>query len=275
MKRISLAFALIFCFVTFLNAQKTDTLTTASGIKYFLTKKGSGRLIQKGEVAVWHYKFTLTDGTIMDDSREKKAALGEKVPSERIVDGLNEILLMMHIGDRGVFIVPPGLGYGQRGLAAQGNFPGIRPNSTLVFDIEMIDIKKESMSELLETALLGKSVSDTSKPHVAEMIALYMERKQKKFVDLYRSDEDLNTIGYMLLERYPEEALKVFKLNVEEYPAVSNVYDSLGEGYMKLGDFEKAILNYQKSLELDPKNKNAEEAIRKMKAKRAKAVNTM
>jgi hypothetical protein len=275
MKRISLVFALVFCVATILNAQKNDTLTTISGIKYFLAKKGSNRLIQKGEVAVWHYKFTLADGTVIDDSREKKATLGEKVPSERIVDGLNEILLMMHLGDRGVFIVPPQLGYGQRGLAAQGNFPGIRPNSTLVFDIEMVDVKKESMSELLENALVGKVGNDTSKPHVAEMIALYMEQKQKKFVDIYRSDEDLNTIGYMLLERYPEEALKVFKLNVEEYPAVSNVYDSLGEGYMKLGDFEKAILNYQKSLELDPKNKNAEEAIKKMKAKRAKAVNTM
>jgi hypothetical protein len=275
MKRISLVLVLVSATFSVLHAQKTDTLTTASGIKYFLTKQGKGRLLKNNEVAIWHYTLTLPDGTRLDDSRERKSPLGEKIPSERMIKGVSEVLLMLHVGDRGIFILPPALGYGQREMVGQGALPGIPANSTLVFDMELVDIKQGSLSELLENALYKKPISDTATPRVAEMLALYAELKKKKFMDLYRSDNDLNSIGYELLERYPEDALKVFKLNAAEYPNVSNVFDSLGEGYMKTNDFDNAILNYQKSIDLDPKNTNAVEMIKGMKAKRAKAVNTM
>ena len=61
-------------------------------------------------------------------------------------------------------------------------------------------------------------------------------------------------------------AVEVFKLNVEEYPDSSNVYGSLGEAYMNRGDRELAIKNYQKSLELNPKNFGAAAALAKLKA---------
>src|SRR5438094_8522008 len=57
--------------------------------------------------------------------------------------------------------------------------------------------------------------------------------------------------------RKVKEAIEIFKLNVEVYPQASNAYDSLGEAYMVHGDKELAIVNYKKSLELDPKNINA------------------
>ncbi len=68
----------------------------------------------------------------------------------------------------------------------------------------------------------------------------------------------LNTLGYRLLrsERVGG-AIEIFKLNVEEYPDASNPYDSLGEAYMEAGEFELAIENYEKSLELNPDNTNA------------------
>lgn len=272
MKKIVFVFIYTCLIATAVTAQKKDTLTTASGLKYFFTKKGSGRLIQSGEVAVWHYSLTLGNGTKIEDSREKNAPLGEKIPSERIVKGVSEALLLMHVGDRGTFIIPASLAYGNAGIPPQANFPGIPRNATLVFDMELIDIKKEAMIDVLDKALFMQPVSDTSTPRVADMINTYKDLKKKKsFADFYRSDNDLNTIGYLLLPKYPEDAVKVFELNVEEYPKVSNVYDSLGEGYMALGEFDKAILNYEKSLQLDPKNTNAVEMIKKMKAKRAKA----
>jgi cytochrome c-type biogenesis protein CcmH/NrfG len=58
----------------------------------------------------------------------------------------------------------------------------------------------------------------------------------------------------------------VFQLNVEAYPQSSNVYDSLGEGYMDDGDKPQAIANYQKSLQLNPKNRGAVEMLRKLNA---------
>ena len=72
----------------------------------------------------------------------------------------------------------------------------------------------------------------------------------------------VNYFGYglMRLKKY-DDAITVFKLNVEAYPESSNVYDSLGEAYMKNGDFEPALENYRKSLELNPNNDNARQII--------------
>jgi tetratricopeptide (TPR) repeat protein len=61
------------------------------------------------------------------------------------------------------------------------------------------------------------------------------------------------------------KAIEGFKLNVEAYPQSANVYDSLGEAYLLRGDKEKAIENYQKSLNLDPKSENAKEVLKKLK----------
>ena len=75
----------------------------------------------------------------------------------------------------------------------------------------------------------------------------------------YNFDEDeLNTLGYRLIRmRKLKEAVRIFQLNVEAYPQSSNVYDSLAEACMDDGNKPQAIANYHKSLELNPKNRNA------------------
>jgi cytochrome c-type biogenesis protein CcmH/NrfG len=74
----------------------------------------------------------------------------------------------------------------------------------------------------------------------------------------------LNTLGYMLIEDdQTQDAIAVFQRNVQEYPQSSNVYDSLGEAYMKTGQKDLAIANYEKSLQLDPKNQNAVEVLKR------------
>jgi tetratricopeptide (TPR) repeat protein len=76
----------------------------------------------------------------------------------------------------------------------------------------------------------------------------------------------LNSLGYMLLNKNMiEYTIQIFKLNVEKYPMSSNVYDSLGEAYLKIGDKENAKNNYEKSLQLDPENKNAKEILKTLK----------
>jgi Flp pilus assembly protein TadD len=60
------------------------------------------------------------------------------------------------------------------------------------------------------------------------------------------------------------EAIAIFKINVEFYPASWNVYDSLGEAYMNNGEKELAITNYRKSLELNPANSNGAEILKKL-----------
>ena len=81
--------------------------------------------------------------------------------------------------------------------------------------------------------------------------------------DIYFEEGAINTIGYSLLnkERFAD-ALRVFQLNVDVFPESFNVYDSYAEALMKNGDIENAIINYHKSLELNPENNNAREMLR-------------
>lgn len=81
----------------------------------------------------------------------------------------------------------------------------------------------------------------------------------------YFSESEFNALGYKLMnENKIQNAIEIFKLNVEMYPESANVYDSLGEAYMNDGQKELAIQNYQKSLELNPGNKNAKEMLKKL-----------
>jgi hypothetical protein len=83
----------------------------------------------------------------------------------------------------------------------------------------------------------------------------------------YNFDEDqLNALGYRLIQAKDSKAIRIFQLNVEAYPQSSNVYDSLGEAYMDSGDKTRAKANYQKSLELNPKNGNAVVMLERLKA---------
>jgi CubicO group peptidase (beta-lactamase class C family) len=83
----------------------------------------------------------------------------------------------------------------------------------------------------------------------------------------YELDEGtLNQLGYHLLQSgRNEDAIQVFKRNVEEYPKSSNVYDSLGEAYMAAGQRDLAMQNYERSVELDPKNQNGIDMLKKLK----------
>ncbi len=117
-----------------------------------------------------------------------------------------------------------------------------------------------------------KSIAETLSATIASS---GIDQAAKQYHDLkaaepatYNFDEnELNSLGYQLIRSKKfKEAIRVFQLNVEAYPQSSNVYDSLAEGYMDDGNKLPAIANYQKSLELNPKNRGAVEMLRKLNA---------
>jgi len=114
---------------------------------------------------------------------------------------------------------------------------------------------------------IGEVVSSTmEKEGVAQAIAKYRALKASK-PDAYDFDNEqaLNMAGYSALQKgRSAEAIELFKLNVEMFPKSGNPYDSLGEAYLAAGNKELALANYQRSLELDPKNKGAEETIARL-----------
>lgn len=101
-------------------------------------------------------------------------------------------------------------------------------------------------------------------------IALFNKIKKGDYNNYHLSvvEGHLNALGYELLENNKtKEAIEIFKYVVLEYPESFNVYDSLGEAYMKNGDIQMAIENYKKSLELNPENKNAREMLKRLEKK--------
>jgi predicted Zn-dependent protease len=79
-------------------------------------------------------------------------------------------------------------------------------------------------------------------------------------------ENDLNDWAYRMLNGggKPKEALEVFKLNVFLYPTSANVYDSVAEAYEANGNRDLAIVHYKRSLELDPKNTNAAQQLKRL-----------
>jgi len=101
---------------------------------------------------------------------------------------------------------------------------------------------------------------------VAEGIRRYHELKQEYPPEGF-DEFVLNTLGYRLLraERF-DDAIAIFRLNIEEYPDAWNPYDSLGEAYMRAGDLESAIEFYEKSLELNPDNTGGKAMLERIRA---------
>ncbi len=114
------------------------------------------------------------------------------------------------------------------------------------------------------------SIADTLSATIASS---GVEQAARQYHDLkaahsatYNFDEsELDNLGYRLIRANKfKEAVRIFQLNVEAYPQSSNVYDSLGEAYMDDGDKPQAIANYQKSLQLNPQNRNAVQMLQKL-----------
>lgn len=88
------------------------------------------------------------------------------------------------------------------------------------------------------------------------------------------AEMQMNRVGYdLMLMKKTQDAIEVFKLNIERFPQSWNVYDSLGEAYMANGDRDLAIKNYERSIELNPKNTGGIEALKKLRAQQPPGAN--
>jgi len=115
--------------------QKPEVFTTESGLSYIKLVDGTGAQPQQGNTVLVHYTGTLEDGTKFDSSRDRDRPFSFRVGVGQVIRGWDEALSLMHVGDRWQITIPPELGYGQRG--AGGVIP---PNSTLIFDVELLRI---------------------------------------------------------------------------------------------------------------------------------------
>lgn len=109
---------------------------TSSGLRYQITEKGNGKKAEKGNTVSVHYRGKLANGQEFDSSFKRNQPLEFVVGIGRVIEGWDEGLQLLQVGDKARLVIPSYLGYGSRG--AGGVIP---PNATLIFDVELINVK--------------------------------------------------------------------------------------------------------------------------------------
>jgi len=259
MKAVTLALWIFIVFTNYslaqIDTENQDTITTESGLKYIVIKKGSGNKAISGKAVEVHYTGMLTNGKVFDSSIERGEPIEFILGEGQVIKGWDEGIALMNVGDRMRLIIPPDLGYGEKGAGDV-----IQPNATLIFDVELISVSDPKMS--IADVLMGLILDGK----FDEVKTKYRKLKETKPEEYNFKESQLNILGYDLLKMEKVvEAIEIFKLNVESYPESFNVYDSLGEAFMINGDKELAIENYEKSLEINPNNENGLKMLEKLK----------
>lgn len=111
--------------------EKTD-----SGLRYKIIQKGDGKKAEKGKTVSVHYQGSLENGQVFDSSYKRKQPIEFPLGKGYVIEGWDEGIALLQVGDKARFVIPSYLGYGDRG--AGGVIP---PNETLIFDVELMDVK--------------------------------------------------------------------------------------------------------------------------------------
>jgi len=111
-------------------------VTTASGLTYIITQNGTGAPLKAGDTVVVNYTGLLDDGRKFDSSLDRGEPFAFPLGAGKVIKGWDEGLQKLRIGDRATFIIPPSIGYGERGFGGV-----IPPGATLIFIVEVVGVQ--------------------------------------------------------------------------------------------------------------------------------------
>jgi peptidyl-prolyl cis-trans isomerase A (cyclophilin A) len=109
---------------------------TGSGLRYKFIQKGNGKKAENGKTVSVHYSGSLENGKVFDSSYTRKKPIQFPLGEGNVIEGWDEGIALLQVGDKARFVIPSHLGYGSQG--AGGVIP---PNATLIFDVELMDVK--------------------------------------------------------------------------------------------------------------------------------------
>ena len=109
---------------------------TDSGLRYKMIQKGKGTQAQKGNTVSVHYEGSLLNGQVFDSSYKRNQPIDFQLGVGQVIPGWDEGIGLLQVGDKARFVIPSDLAYGSSG--AGGVIP---PNATLLFDVELMDVK--------------------------------------------------------------------------------------------------------------------------------------
>ena len=111
-------------------------MKTTSGLEYIEVEVGTGAQAVAGKTVAVHYTGKFQDGKVFDSSIPRGEPIEFQLGKGKVIKGWDEGITLMKVGGKAQLIIPPDLGYGERG--AGGVIP---PNATLVFDVELVSVK--------------------------------------------------------------------------------------------------------------------------------------
>src|SRR5918911_4927802 len=116
--------------------QRQERLMTTSGLQIEKLVEGQGAMPQAGDRVTVHYTGWLQNGTKFDSSRDRGQPFVFTIGRGQVIRGWDEGVATMRVGDKVRLTIPPELGYGARGAAGV-----IPPNATLVFEVELLEVR--------------------------------------------------------------------------------------------------------------------------------------
>ncbi|HEX4900494.1 MAG TPA: serine hydrolase [Pyrinomonadaceae bacterium] len=206
-----------------------------------LLKEETKQLMFKPNLSNYAYGWTI-----------RKTRFDEKIPVITHNGGINgfSTTIIRFPGEKNLIVMLDN--------TAQGNsIDRLSEELTKILYERPFELPKMSVAEVLFKTINEKGITAA--------MAQFQELKAKQANSYDFSEQELNRLGYQLMGTGKrDEAIEIFKLNVDLYPKAFNTYDSLGEAYMAAGNKELAIANYKKSLELNPQNTNGTEMLKRL-----------
>jgi FKBP-type peptidyl-prolyl cis-trans isomerase len=114
-----------------------DAKENNTGIRYLVETVGKGPLLLPGDMVMVNYDGKLLSGKVFDKNHSKDKPFTFHVDRSEVIPGWDQILQLMHVGDKWIVIIPPELAYGRKGYP-----PAIPSYATLVFEMEVLGVKK-------------------------------------------------------------------------------------------------------------------------------------